>query len=254
MKRKPAKRKAAKRSPPKGVAPKSLIELWNRTPDGPFGLIPSYVVGAIDGIPLPADLDAVIGFHANEYMIGLADRMEYEPWFYWWLEMAFDGEHFDFGCAGVEKKYPRYHFYSNRDERWPGWPPPPPRIAENGDDLSDPSGWKSRSMQLSEYQRFAVGVAVRDAMLEGYFLAVLRYADDLKTSSEAAPVLEALKQGRNKGGEARRKKAEPIHKEVKRRFKELRKTVPKKTARYLRVAEEFGISDRHVARIVDGLD
>jgi hypothetical protein len=96
--------------------------------------------------------------------------------------------------------------------------------------------------------------SVIDSMRDAFYLAILHYADDLKQSAKAAPLLEGLRQAARKGAAARRKQAAPIHKEIRKRFRELRKTTPKKTVRYLRVAEEFGISDRQVARIVDGID
>jgi hypothetical protein len=95
---------------------------------------------------------------------------------------------------------------------------------------------------------------VEGGMWKAFSLALLRYADDLKRSAEAAPLIEGLREAARKGGAARRAKAEPIHKAIRKRFRELRKTTPKKTVRYMRVAEEFEITDRHVARIVDGID
>ena len=89
-----------------------------------------------------------------------------------------------------------------------------------------------------------------DGMREMFYLALLRYADDLKD----APLIEGLREAARKGAAARREQAAPTHKAVCKRFRELRKTTPKKTVRYLRVAEEFDISERHVARIVDGID
>jgi hypothetical protein len=96
--------------------------------------------------------------------------------------------------------------------------------------------------------------SIKRALRTGFNLALLRYADELKHVPEAVALLEAKRRGAQKGGEARRKKAAPNHKAIQKRFRELRKTVPKKTARYLRVAEEFGMSDRQVQRIVDGID
>lgn len=95
---------------------------------------------------------------------------------------------------------------------------------------------------------------ISDALESGFFLALLRYADDLKQVPEAAALLDAKRRGSQKGAAARRQQAAPTHKAIRKRFRELRKTVAKKTARYLRVAEEFGMSDRHVARIVEGID
>ncbi len=71
---------------------------------------------------------------------------------------------------------------------------------------------------------------------------------------ENAAIRTALARGRKKGAAVVRQKAAPTHKAIRKRFKELRKTTPKKTVRYLRVAEEYGMSERQVARIVDGID
>lgn len=96
--------------------------------------------------------------------------------------------------------------------------------------------------------------AICDALEAGFRLALLRYAEDLKHVPEAAAMLEQRQKAAEKGGEGRRRKAEKKHKAIRKRFRELRKTVAKKTARYVRVAGEFGMSDRHIARIVDGID
>ena len=119
---------------------------------------------------------------------------------------------------------------SERD--YPGW-------QEAG---ISPDGWHAVRRKLEECFR------------TGFYLALLRYADDLKTSAEAEPLIEGLRQAARKGGAARRAQAAPIHKAIRKRFRELRKATPKKTVRYLRVAEEFEMSDRQVARIVDGID
>ena len=76
----------------------------------------------------------------------------------------------------------------------------------------------------------------------------------LLEAAEAGPVLERLRHNAPKGGAARRKKVAPTHKAIQKRFRELRKSIPKKTVRYLRIAGEYEMSDRHVARIVEGID
>ena len=92
------------------------------------------------------------------------------------------------------------------------------------------------------------------AVETGFYLAIMRYADDLKSVPEATAMLEHRRQTAQKNGKARTKKVAPTHKAIQRRFRQLRKESPKKTVRYLRVAEEFEMSDRHVARIVEGID
>lgn len=98
---------------------------------------------------------------------------------------------------------------------------------------------------------------VADALETGFRLALRRYAEDLKHVPEAAALLEkeqTRKETARRNGKVRAEKAAPTHKAIRKRFRELRKTIPKKTVRYLRVAKEFGKSDRQIARIVDGID
>ena len=250
MKRKPAKRTTAKKKP--ALRAKPLMELWKRSPDGAFGLLPGIggpqgQPATIGGVPTPPDLDPVIGFHAGECLLAHRYYMEDEPWFYWWLRLGYDGREYDNGT--VDDGLPRYFFDSSD-----GRPEPPQRIDNEGNDLSDPDGWNGENHDLTERQWFAVGVAMRDAMREGFQLAVLRYADELKSHPEAAAMLAAARANSKKGAVARRKQAAPNHRKIQKLFRELRKTSPKKTVRYLRVAEKFKMSDRQIARIVDGID
>jgi len=94
----------------------------------------------------------------------------------------------------------------------------------------------------------------RSSLEKGFVLAILRYADELKLNPEAAAMLAAARANSKKGAAARRKQAAPNHRKIQKLFRELRKTSPKKTVRYLRVAKEFKMSDRQIARIVDGID
>jgi hypothetical protein len=122
---------------------------------------------------------------------------------------------------------------------------------------SDAEQWSARedlSLPIRVEHVLFFEEQIVEALETGFRLALLRYAEDLKAVPEAAAMLKKMKRGSKKGGAARRAKAEPTHKAIRKRFRELRKSVPKKTARYLRVGNEFGISDRHVARIVDGID
>ncbi len=102
------------------------------------------------------------------------------------------------------------------------------------------------------HQRFVE--VLESSYSRGFYLALLRYRNELKDVPEAAAMLESLRRNSAKGAAARRKQAAPTHLAIRKRFRELRKTTPKKTVRYLRVAEEFEMSDRQVARIVDGID
>jgi hypothetical protein len=251
VKRNPATRKTAKKKRP--LSAKPLRELWKRSPDGSFGLVPG--VGgpqgpqpdAIDGVPIPADLDAVIGFHAGECLLNHRCLMKDEPWFYWWLRLGYDGEEYDNGT--VDQGLPRYFFYSNNGI----WPAPPKRIDDEGNDLSDPDGWNGESLELSERQWFAVGVAMRDAMREGFQLALLRYAEELKHVPEAAAVCKALERGRKKGGATNHKKAEPQRLAIRKRFRELRKSGFSPTAARKVLEQEAGKSFRQIERDTKGL-
>jgi ElaB/YqjD/DUF883 family membrane-anchored ribosome-binding protein len=109
-------------------------------------------------------------------------------------------------------------------------------------------------LDLDDAHVWEIQASVKKAVRIGFNLALLRYADDLKHVPEAAALLEKKRSAAKKGGNARRKQAEPNHKAIRKRFRELRKTVPKKTARYVRVAGEFEMSARQIARIVDGID
>jgi hypothetical protein len=240
MKRKRATRRPTKKTVAMPARP--LLELWDRTPDGACGLIPGPTVEKIDDVPLPADFDAVIGFHAGECLLSHVYEMEHEPWFYWWLRLGYDGEHYDNGT--VDDRYPRYFFYSNGGL----WPAPPKRLDPEGNDLAEPEGWRGKNLALSEQQLFAVGVAMRDAMREGFYLALLRYADELKHVPEAAAMLEATRKNAKKGGAARRKQAEPRRQEARRLDRELRKTVKKKYLRVQRIAAEMKVDTRTVER------
>ncbi len=109
-------------------------------------------------------------------------------------------------------------------------------------------GWEEAAISSAgwEHIRALLGSCIR----QGFYLALLRYADDLKHVPEAAALLEKKRSAAKKGGDARRKKAAPRHKAICKRFRELRKTVPKATARYLRIAKEFGIDEGSVGRII----
>lgn len=119
---------------------------------------------------------------------------------------------------------------------------PPPLDPDDPEPLTwkpadiPPEGWHDIRRELESCFR------------QGFYLALLRYADDLKQSAEAAPLIDGLRKAARKGADARRAQAAPAHRAIRKRFRELRKTVPKKTARYLRVAEEFKMSDRHIAQ------
>ncbi len=132
---------------------------------------------------------------------------------------------------------------------------PPWTYAPDGEDSeANYPGWKEAEITPDGWHE--IRRSLEGCFRQGFFLALLRYADDLKRSAEASPLLEGWRKAARKGAAARRAQAAPNRKAVCKRFRELRKTTPKKTVRYLRVAEEFGMSDRHVQRIVNeaGID
>lgn len=129
------------------------------------------------------------------------------------------------------------------------------RHAQRNDDVNRFYPWIADKYPDPADARYNAEIgSIAHAFRSGFCFALLHYADELKSVPEAVAIREALERGREKGAAASRKKAEPTHAAIRKRFRELRKTTPKKTVRYLRVAEEFGMSDRHVARIVDGID
>jgi hypothetical protein len=69
---------------------------------------------------------------------------------------------------------------------------------------------------------------IASAVRQGFVLAVLRYADDLKHVPEALAMLEANRRNAARGGVARSKQADPRRREARRLDRELRKTVKKK--------------------------
>jgi hypothetical protein len=130
---------------------------------------------------------------------------------------------------------------------------PPWTYAPDGEDSEkNYPGWKEADISPNGWSW--VRTTLEDCFRQGFYLALLRYADDLKQSVEAVPLLEGLREAARKGAAARKAQAAPIRKAVCKRFRELRKTTPKKTVRYLRIAEEFGMSERHVQRIVNDAD
>jgi hypothetical protein len=150
-------------------------------------------------------------------------------------------------------------YYAGRDFRSleetltrPPWTYAPP----DEDSEANYPGWKEAEITPDGWHE--IRRALENCFRQGFFLALLRFADDLKKSAEAAPMLEAVRAAARKGAAARRAQAAPNRKAVCKRFRQMRKTDPnaKRTVLYLRIAGEFGMSDRHVQRIVNeaGID
>lgn len=209
----------------------------------PLDGTPYWTVGMrIFGVEVPTDLGKAIAAHGEETYLDIHEVLSFEPWRFFDYLPANDGS--------------RYTTKKSVD----GKPPPPPDEWEDAD-LGDPKSWTKNPrggwddfLDFSYAELMVLHAAINTAMAHGFYLALTRYADDLKNVPEAEALLKAKREGAKKGGAARRAAAAPTHKAIRKRFRELRKTSPKKTARYLRIAEEFEMSDRHVARIVEGLD
>jgi hypothetical protein len=103
-----------------------------------------------------------------------------------------------------------------------------------------------------EQRERLVGV-LEGSYRRGFYLALLRYADDLKAVPEAASMLKALGAGRKKGGKATQKKAAPKRMAVRRRYRELRKQGFKPKQARLVIHEDTGFSIRQIERDTKGL-
>lgn len=117
-----------------------------------------------------------------------------------------------------------------------------------------PNNPRDLKADLPDWAWLIISDEIRSALLAGFYFAVLRYADELRQVPEVKEFIEKRINAAHKGGEAKRTRAEPRHKQIRKRFRELRKTSPKKGVRYLRLASEFDLSDRQIARIVAGID
>jgi len=110
---------------------------------------------------------------------------------------------------------------------------------------------------IDDAKYMATMFAFMKAVRTGFTMALMVYEDELKRVPHATSVLRAMEKRSDtsrKNGKVRSEMAAPTHKAIQKRFRELRKSSPKKTVRYRRVAEEFGMSDRQVARIVTGIN
>lgn len=101
-----------------------------------------------------------------------------------------------------------------------------------------------------------IGRVIEDSVIpfgRGMFAQAVLWAAD-KSSAEiqaAAKVIQAQRENAHKGGEARRKKAGPRHAAIRARFNELNHGETGVGPIYRQLAEEFGLSERHVQRIVN---
>jgi hypothetical protein len=104
------------------------------------------------------------------------------------------------------------------------------------------------AIALPDHQADFLCKEIASAVRQGFVLAVLRYADDLKHVPEALAMLEANRRNSARGGVARSKQADPRRREARRLDRELRKTVKKKYLRVQRIATEMRCSEKTVER------
>jgi len=91
------------------------------------------------------------------------------------------------------------------------------------------------------------------AVRQGFFAALMRYSDELKGTAEAK-ALEKARASAAKASAAKSKKAAPRREAIRARYLELKKTKSKKANRLTTLEAEFKVSNRHLLRIVKGLD
>jgi hypothetical protein len=112
----------------------------------------------------------------------------------------------------------------------------------------------SASPEQWSFLRGAIEAGVRD----GFYLAVKHYSEELKRSAAARPILEGLKKGRSKGGDATKRKAEPRRMAVRRQFRALRKSGFNKGDAREEIQQDYRskgeeISIRQLERYTEGL-
>ena len=87
---------------------------------------------------------------------------------------------------------------------------------------------------------------IADAVKKGFALALLRYADELKSNPEAAALVAAARANSKKGIAAIKRKSELKKREARRLDRELRKTIKKRNGRETRIAEIMKVGTRQV--------
>ena len=128
-----------------------------------------------------------------------------------------------------------------------------PPVVNFGDSLHEDYEQAFSPIDLKDEHVAEIQASIKRALRIGFNLALLRYADELKHVPEVAALIakeQARAETARRNGKVRAKKAAPRHKAICKRFRELRKTVPKATARYLRIAREFNMDEGSVGRIV----
>ncbi len=232
--------------------PKRIPPFWSFGPVAkdlprftPIEGTPYWTVNAkIGGVAPPPDLDEAIRAHGGDTFLWIFDTVEDEPWRF-----------FNHYPINSEDRYTSRFLGGNRrdDSAW------------ETIDLGDPATWKRDERGLWQanadfgYSEWMiVHAAINTAMAQGFFLALTRYADDLKSSVEASAILEGLKKGRKKGTETTKRKAEPRRMAVRRRFRALRKSGFNKGDARGEIQQEYRlkgeeISVRQLERYTEGL-
>lgn len=133
--------------------------------------------------------------------------------------------------------------------------PPISQVAEDSEDWQEAFD----PLACSDAQLEEVESCVRRAIRKGFYLALLRYRDDLKHVPEVAVLIakeEARKETARTNGRVRAERAAPLRRKIEKLFRQLRKTEPKRgrESLYRQIAKEVGRSERHVQRIVNDAD
>jgi hypothetical protein len=84
-----------------------------------------------------------------------------------------------------------------------------------------PTSWKE--VAVSEEGWLCILRGMELCFRRGFYLALLRYADDLKHVPEVAAIHKRLAHGRKRGAAATKKKAEPTRKAIQEQFRQLRR-------------------------------
>lgn len=132
------------------------------------------------------------------------------------------------------------------EEMWEAFESLAKYLAERGEQYLFPQG-------ATAEQRKRLADVLARSYARGFYLALVRYADDLKAVPEAAAIRAALERGRKKGAAVVRQKAAPKKTAIRKRFRELRKSGFTKTDARKVLEQETGFSFRQIERDTKGL-
>jgi len=217
-KRKPAKPPVRRKS---GLADKPLLQF---DADGEPIDLPPFHRAEISGVDVPKDFYDALLVYSEESFKWVEYYFRFEPWFF-------------------------FTHFAETD---------PARFAADGSDLADPKTWTGENGEpidagFTKPQLWILQAAIHTALGQGFYLALARYADELKNAPEAKAIRDALARGRKKGSQSLSKKAEPKRQAVRKRFRELRKSGFSKTDARKVLEQETGISFRQLQRDTRGL-